>query len=110
MPKLTLDAIEKRIAALQKAAEELKKNDKTPALMEIVALMKKHDVSIGEVRKMLQSGPAGQRTGRSDNRKVVEPKYRDPVSGKAWTGRGKTPRWLVAAEEQGASRESFAIR
>jgi len=110
MPKLTLDAIEKKIAALHKAAEELKKNDKTPALMEIVALMDKHDVSLGELRKALQSGPASQRGGKAVNRKAVEPKYRDPVSGKTWTGRGKTPRWLVSAEEQGVARESFAIR
>lgn len=31
-------------------------------------------------------------------------KYRDPVSGATWTGRGKPPRWIAAQE-----RERFLI-
>ncbi len=110
MPKLTLDAIEKKIATLQKTAEQLKQADKTPALMEIMALMQKHDITLGQLRKVVQFGVSGERTVPSRIRKTVEPKYRDPASGKTWTGRGKTPRWLAAAEQQGTARESFAIQ
>jgi len=110
MPKLTLEAISKRIAALQKTAEKIKQDDKTPALMEIIALMQKHDVTLGQLRKAMQNGLPGQRAAKPRIRKAVAPKYRDPASGKTWTGRGKTPRWMVAAEGQGATRESFAIR
>jgi DNA-binding protein H-NS len=35
-------------------------------------------------------------------------KYRDEA-GNTWTGRGKTPRWLVEAEKAGKPRESFKI-
>lgn len=35
----------------------------------------------------------------------VPPKYRDPVSGKTWSGRGKPPRWIA-----GQDRERFLIR
>lgn len=35
----------------------------------------------------------------------VPPKYRDPVSGKTWSGRGKPPRWI-----EGQDRERFLIR
>lgn len=34
----------------------------------------------------------------------VAPKYRDPVSGKTWTGRGKPPKWI-----EGQDRSRFAI-
>ena len=34
----------------------------------------------------------------------VEPKYRDPATGKQWTGRGVTPRWL-----DGKNREDYLI-
>lgn len=34
----------------------------------------------------------------------VAPKYRDPVSGGTWTGRGKPPAWIA-----GKDRESFVI-
>ena len=30
----------------------------------------------------------------------VPPKYRDPVSGKTWTGRGVTPKWVVGDKAQ----------
>lgn len=35
---------------------------------------------------------------------TVEPKYRDPVSGKTWTGRGKAPLWIADKD-----RAQFAI-
>lgn len=35
---------------------------------------------------------------------VVAPKYRDPVSGATWSGRGKPPNWI-----KGKNREEFLI-
>src|SRR5208283_3511564 len=35
-------------------------------------------------------------------------KYRSP-SGETWTGRGRTPRWLVSLEADGKKREDFAV-
>jgi len=40
----------------------------------------------------------------------VYPKYRNPqVPSETWSGRGKTPRWLVAALKAGHKLEDFAI-
>ena len=40
----------------------------------------------------------------------VYPKYRNPqVPSETWSGRGKTPRWLVAALKSGHKLEEFAI-
>ena len=39
----------------------------------------------------------------------VEPKYRGPA-GETWTGRGNTPRWLVALESEGKKREGYLIK
>ncbi|MBM4232027.1 MAG: H-NS histone family protein, partial [Gammaproteobacteria bacterium] len=30
--------------------------------------------------------------------------------GNTWTGRGKTPRWLAAAEKAGAKRDQFLTK
>lgn len=30
----------------------------------------------------------------------LEPKYKDPVSGKTWAGRGRLPKWMVGDKEQ----------
>lgn len=37
-------------------------------------------------------------------------KYRNPDNpAEAWTGRGKTPRWMVAAVKKGKRREDFLV-
>ncbi len=38
----------------------------------------------------------------------VPAKYRSP-NGEEWSGRGRTPKWLQAAEASGKTRESFRI-
>lgn len=38
----------------------------------------------------------------------VAPKYRGP-NGEEWAGRGRTPRWVLAIEAEGKSRDDFLI-
>jgi DNA-binding protein H-NS len=38
----------------------------------------------------------------------IPAKYVGPL-GEQWSGRGRTPRWLVALEEQGHTRGEFAV-
>src|SRR6516225_3279679 len=40
---------------------------------------------------------------------AVMPKYRDPQTSETWSGRGKRPRWLVAAMKSGHKIEEFRI-
>jgi hypothetical protein len=37
------------------------------------------------------------------------PKYRDPLSGKTWTGKGKPPGWISEALKQGKAKDDFLI-
>ena len=39
----------------------------------------------------------------------VLPKYRNPHTSETWSGRGKRPRWLVAAVKSGRKIEEFRI-
>ena len=39
----------------------------------------------------------------------VLPKYRNPQTSETWSGRGKRPRWLVAAMKSGRKIEDFRI-
>jgi len=39
----------------------------------------------------------------------VFPKYRNPQTSETWSGRGKQPRWLVAAMKSGRKIEEFRI-
>jgi DNA-binding protein H-NS len=40
---------------------------------------------------------------------VVLPKYRNPQTWETWSGRGKRPRWLIAAVKSGRKIEEFRI-
>lgn len=43
---------------------------------------------------------AGAGTAKTRKR-VLTPKYRDPITGKTWNGNGKRPGWIVAAQNRG---------
>jgi DNA-binding protein H-NS len=53
----------------------------------------------------------GRSLGEKPRRKYprVLPKYRNPQTSETWSGRGKRPRWLVAAMKSGRKIEEFRI-
>ena len=114
MPKLSAEALKARITALQKqlAAAE---NDKAPAVRQVKALMKKLGVSVADLTdpwagKTASAPKAGKTVhGSKKSSQKVAAKYRD-ATGNTWTGRGKTPRWMVDAEKAGNNRQEYLIQ
>ena len=104
MTKLSAEALKARITALQKqlAAAE---NNKAPAVRRVKALMKKLGVSLADL-----AHPSAEKRvkGVKKPAQKVDVKYRDE-NGNTWTGRGKTPRWMVDAEKAGNKREKYLI-
>lgn len=47
---------------------------------------------------------------RSRGRAKPAPKYRNPITGETWAGRGLRPRWMVKAIQAGASADEFLIQ
>jgi DNA-binding protein H-NS len=117
MPRLSADALKARIAALQKqlAATE---NSKAPAIRKVRALMKKLGVTMADLAetptaKVVKRGSRRGRPRKADAAPKkpatkIPVKYRD-ANGNAWTGRGKTPKWIVDAENAGATRDKFKV-
>lgn len=103
---LTLKA---RIASLQKKLA-LAEKSKEPAIRKVLALMKKLGVTPADLAVATGTTlKTGNRKVRSSGRRGPAPiKYKDD-SGNRWSGRGKTPRWLVAAEMAGKKRENFLV-
>ena len=113
MPKLSAEALKAKITALQKqlAAAE---NNKAPAVRQVKALMKKLGVTVEDLATK-PAAPTGSKPARKTSRKAgrkagakIPVKYRDE-NGNSWTGRGKTPIWIVEAEKAGKSREIFRV-
>jgi len=91
------------LAAMQARIERLKMDkhnaDRAAVREKILALAKQHGFGIHEL--------IGQR-GKTTRGKVAV-KYRDKA-GNTWTGRGRMPRWMVAATKGGkAKKEDFLI-
>ncbi|MDQ2141067.1 H-NS histone family protein [Alcaligenaceae bacterium A4P071] len=106
--------IEKEITRLQKKAEALHTKRRKPVITSIVNSMRQYDITAEELAAALGASKAPGRTPRKKaadgTKRPVAPKYRHPDTGETWSGRGKAPRWLAAAEADGAQRDSFLIK
>lgn len=122
MPRETYSAqqarIEKEIDKLRKKAEALQMKRRKPVMASIIRSMREYHITPEEIatafgKPATRRGPARKSaTGNSGApaKRAVAPKYRHPDTGETWSGRGKAPRWLTAAEAAGASRETFLIQ
>ena len=81
-------------AEIVKQEEKQKTIDTVRAMIQTYGITAK-DLGLDKTVKV-KSGP-------KPGQKVV-PKYRDPLSGATWSGRGKTPKWI-----NGADRSQYAI-
>lgn len=94
----TYAELQAQIVELQRKADEVKKGEREKARTQILELMQTYGITAEEL--------AGRtRTKSLKPRAAVEAKYRDPVSGATWTGRGREPRWLA-----GRDRAPFLIK
>ena len=113
MPTPSLKSIESQIKKLQARALALREKDRKPVIAAIVKQMKAHDISVAEVADAMGKPRAPRRAAgkaaAAKPRKAVPVKYRHPETGDTWTGRGRTPRWIVEAEKTGTDRSSFAV-
>jgi DNA-binding protein H-NS len=67
----------------------------------IMSIVKEHRFDIQEL--------VGRKSGGRGSRGKVAVKYRDNA-GNTWTGRGRMPRWMVAATKGGkAKKEDFLV-
>jgi DNA-binding protein H-NS len=70
---------------LMREAENVRKNE----LAEVISQIKSEIAEYGLTAKDLGFAMPATIKGRK-----VPAKYRDPVSGKTWSGRGRTPLWV----------------
>lgn len=94
----TLKEIDAQLAALQAQREELRQSELKSAISQARSLVAEYGLTSADVFSSSR--------GRSAvSRAKVAAKYRDPVSGATWTGRGKAPKWI-----EGQDREKYAIK
>jgi len=103
------------LTELIEAAEAKRRDKRETAKQELVDEFRARAAALGlsmdallPRRQRAESGSASGRKQRSDAGSSRPAKYRGP-NGEAWSGRGRTPRWLAALEAEGRGREQFAL-
>ncbi|OIQ84764.1 H-NS histone family protein [mine drainage metagenome] len=91
-----------KIAALMQQAEAQRKAEIAGVVQQIRAQMLEYNLTVDDL---------GMGSGRKSAAKgsTVAPKYRHPVSGATWSGRGKMPKWLATEVAAGKDKGVFFI-
>lgn len=97
----TYSEIQAQIEQLKQQAEAVRKEEVQSAIAQIRQLMADFNLSIDDI----QGGKVRTRKVKA----VGNAKYRNPETGQTWSGRGRQPQWIIAAEEAGKNRDEFAI-
>jgi DNA-binding protein H-NS len=94
------EEIQAKIADLQAQAERVKREEKQQAIEAARAMITSYGITAKDLGLDKVKGKAGPKPGGK-----IPPKYKDPVSGATWSGRGKTPKWI----QIGVDRTRYAI-
>ena len=87
-------------ARIEKAKIEKQGAERTELREKLTEMAKKAGFDIHDL--FGRGGRGGKRGGK------VAVKYRD-AAGNTWTGRGRMPRWMVAATKNGKKKDDFLI-
>lgn len=76
-------------AALEQQIAEVRKNELADAIAKVRALLAEHNLTAADIFPNAKAKPVSKPASK------VAPKFRDPITGKTWSGRGITPTWLA---------------
>ena len=102
---VTLTDLLARKAELERQIASLSREQRGSVLAEIWALMADHGLTMADLAAKRLAKAA---TKASTQGPGAAPKYRDPVSGGTWGGRGPRPKWLKTALDGGRKLEDFS--
>jgi DNA-binding protein H-NS len=104
MTKVSLSELLAQKAALEKQIADTQREERADAVSQVRALMAQYGLSVADFGSKAAASPKG--TGSTSK---VAAKYRNPVTGQTWSGRGLKPTWLKAALDSGRTLADFAL-
>lgn len=97
--------IEKQIQKLQRKMRTLHSRQRRPVITSIVRSMIEYEITPEEITQAFE-----RREKKATTTSSAPARYKNSKTGETWTGRGRPPRWIVDAESNGKSRDSFLIK
>jgi DNA-binding protein H-NS len=107
LESLAVVDLDKVIAAAQRQREAKRESGKRELIEEFRARAEALGLSLGELAAG-SSKTGGRPAGKKPPAQSPAVKYRNPGTGETWSGKGRPPKWLTLAEQQGRGREEFA--
>jgi DNA-binding protein H-NS len=101
---MTLQELEVQKQALEQQIAKAKAAGRAEAVARVRELMSTHGLTLADL------GGRELPKARATKGAKVPAKYRDPDTGKAWSGRGLKPTWLKAALAAGKTIDTFAAQ
>jgi DNA-binding protein H-NS len=92
------------LIAQKEALEKLIQDTRQTELADAISQVKSLIANFGLTQEDIFGASRGAKKVKAEGSKVAA-KYRDPVSGKEWSGRGLAPKWL-----QGRDKSEFLIK
>lgn len=92
------------LIAQKEALEKLIQDTRHTELADAISKVKNLIAEFGLTQQDIFGTTRGTKKVKTEGSKVAA-KYRDPVSGKEWSGRGLAPKWL-----QGRDKSEFLIK
>ncbi|MEW5769955.1 MAG: H-NS histone family protein [Pseudomonadota bacterium] len=89
-----------QIETLKRQAEDVRKQEMANAIADVKRIMAEYGITPADL------GLAG-RPAAKGKRATVAAKYRDPASGKTWSGRGRKPAWVAALLAEGKNLDAY---
>jgi len=101
LEKMTYAQLTEMEAKIERIKLEKQNSERAAVRKQLMDMAKEHGFDIRELMD-----------GRKKGKGTVAAKYRDPKNPEnTWTGRGRMPRWMVAATKGGrAKKEDFLIK
>lgn len=85
----SLKELTAQIASLQAQVAEVRQREVGEAIAKVRSLIEEYQLSADDVFPRGRAKGVAKKTGK------VAAKYRDPATGKEWSGRGLAPKWLA---------------
>lgn len=98
----TLKDLLSQIESLQSQVSEVRQREVGDAIAKVRSIIDEYQLTTSDIF------PGGRASKAASGKKAggkVAAKYRDPISGKTWSGRGLAPKWLA-----GKNKDDYLIQ
>ncbi len=93
-----------QIETLQSQVAEVRQKEVSDAIAKVRSIIDEYQLTVGDIFPNTRAAKSSSTGGKRSGGKVAA-KYRDPMTGKTWSGRGLAPKWLA-----GKNKDDYLIK